>query len=43
MKFLFLLINKIIVPGSKVASIFAVVMDFLRVVVVGTVMIESFC
>ena len=40
MKFLFLLINKIIVPGSKVASIFAVVIVFLEGLAVGTEMIK---
>ena len=43
MKFLFLSINKIIVPGSIVAIVLAVVIDFWGVLVVGAIMIEIFC
>ena len=43
MKFLFLSINKMIVPGSIVVIVLAVVIDFWGVLVVGAIMIEIFC
>ena len=41
-KFLFLSLRKIIVPGSNVASILAVVTGFWGALVIGTVTIEMF-